>query len=267
MIPKPENSRTDPGFLPDQVRDYRLLLRRWKRLIREIPFLDLRIFGEASGYSLMVVETKEEQLEPDAPSLYISTGIHGDEPAGVEALIQWALRFLPTLAGWNLQLFPCLNPWGLERNIRCDAEGRDLNRCFNSRKVPQIRAQLALMKGRHYDAGVMLHEDYDARGFYLYEASRQRPHWGDILRDELSAYMAPDPRGRIEGRAARDGVIRRRIDQRLLKQLKGHPEALHLYFHHAERTFTFETPSEESLSDRVEIHKKFLEFVLKQLDH
>jgi hypothetical protein len=242
-------------------------MRRWKRLIREIPFLDFGIFGEASGYPLMVVESKREQHALDAPSLYISTGIHGDEPAGVEALIEWATQFLPTLAGWNLQLFPCLNPWGLERNIRCDAEGRDLNRCFNSRKVPQIRAQLALMKGKRYDVGVMLHEDYDARGFYIYEASLPRPFWGEILREGLSSSMSPDPRGRIEGRAARKGLIRRRIDQQLLKQLKGHPEALHLYFHHAERTFTFETPSEESLTHRVEIHKKFLEFVLKQLDH
>ena len=260
------HSLSDSAFLPDQARDYQLLTRRWKRLIKGLPFLHLRIFGEASGYPLLVVESKKgAKVSPEAPSLYVSAGIHGDEPAGVEGLFQWAAEFLPAMDEWNLQIFPCLNPWGLERNIRCDEEGRDLNRSFNKRKIPQISAHLASIRGRRYDLAIMLHEDYDARGFYLYEIAGQRPAWGEVLRDKLSPQMSPDPRRSIDGRAASHGVIRRRIDPALLKELKGHPEALHLHFHHARRIFTFETPSEDFLVRRVGIHKKFIELALTQL--
>ena len=230
------------------------------RLVKELPFLQLRFYGEAGGYPLILVESGKARA--GTHSLYVSAGIHGDEPAGVEGLLQWSEEALPRLEGWNIQLFPCLNPWGLERNIRTDAEGRDLNRCYHSRKVPQITAQLAAMKGHRYELAIMLHEDYDARGFYLYEIASQRFHWGESLLDSLSGFMDPDSRRSIDSSRAKNGLIRRRVKKGLLK---GDPEAFRLHFHYAARTFTFETPSEDFLVRRVEIHKKFLEFSINKL--
>ena len=122
----------------------------------------------------MVVQS--EHPDPKMPSVYLSAGIHGDEPAPVEGLIRWAEASLAKLESWNWMIFPCLNPWGLERNIRFDAEGRDLNRFYDSRKVLQINAQRALMRGARFDAAATLHEDYDSRGFYLYEVAAKRPY-------------------------------------------------------------------------------------------
>lgn len=245
---------------PDHVRNHRLLLTRWSRLVLRIPSLELRVFGEAAGYPLVVVESR--QRISATPSVYLSAGIHGDEPAGVEGLIQWAGRDLQRLAHWNWQIFPCLNPWGLERNSRLDAEGRDLNRCFSGRRVPQITAQRAVMKGWRHDLSVTLHEDYDARGFYLYEIADARPHWGEGLRDVLSRVMPPESRRTIDGHVARNGVIRRRV---FPEMMWGHPEAFCLHFHHAQRTFTLETPSEEALDRRVLLQRRFLEATLKNL--
>lgn len=246
-------------MLPDQVRDYRLLLERWLGAVRRMPFLSLWVFGEAGGYPLVVVET--EQPDPNAPSIYLSAGIHGDEPAPVEALIRWAeAKVAPgKFAGVNLMMFPCLNPWGLERNIRFDAEGRDLNRCYHSQQVPQIAAQMGIMKGRRFEVAACLHEDYDARGFYLYEIAAKRPYWGESLCRNLSQVMNPDPRRKIDGHSCRNGVIRRRVTPDMMK---GHPEAFLLHWKHAERTFTLETPSEESLGDRIRLQKRFLDALL-----
>jgi len=220
----------------------------------------MSLFGEAGGYPLFVI--KSAGRYPGKPSVYLSAGIHGDEPAPVEALIRWAEGNLGKFASWNWTIFPCLNPWGLERNFRFDAEGRDLNRWYHSRKVPQIAAQCAVMRGDSYDVAVSLHEDYDARGFYLYEIASERPHWGECLRDSVAKVMPPDERKRIDGHPAKSGVIRRRVTPTLMK---GHPEAFLLHFKHSRRTFTLETPSEQSLASRVCLQKAFLGTVCKKL--
>ena len=249
--------------LPDQVRDYRLLMQRWLDLVKGIPSLHTSTFCEAGSYPLMVVES--ERWDPLIPSVYLSAGIHGDEPASVEGLIRWAESFLRRRSAWNWQIFPCLNPWGLERNIRFDAGGRDLNRFYNTRKVPQVNAQLSLMEGKRFDLAITLHEDYDARGFYLYEVASRLPHstnWGEDLCEKMATVIPPDVRTRIDGHPARGGLIRRKVNPEMMK---GHPEAFFLHFLHADRTFTLETPSEQSLPRRVRLQRKFLEIVLKKL--
>jgi protein MpaA len=243
---------------PDRVRDYRLLMERWLKVCDRKSELSMGVFAEADGYPLVVLESDDRVSEK--PSLYLSAGVHGDEPAPGEALIRWAEQNKARLSAWNLTIFPCLNPWGLERNIRFDAEGRDLNRCYNSRKLNRITAQLALMKGRRFDIAACLHEDYDARGFYLYEIAATRPHLGEEICRELSRTMPADNRSKIAGHAARGGLIRRRIRPDMLSS---HPEAFRLHFKHAVRTFTLETPSEESLKARVQLHRAFLDFLMR----
>lgn len=230
-------------------------------MTRRVPSLALSVFAEAGGYPLVVVES--EKPCPQAVSIYLSAGIHGDEPAPVEALIQWAERnaargFLDRM---NLMIFPCLNPWGLERNIRFDSEGRDLNRYYHSKKIPQISAQRKVMNGRRFQAAACLHEDYDARGFYLYEIASKRPHWGESLCGDLTRIMDCDERANIDGHRCSNGVIRRRVTPGLMK---GHPEAFMLHFKHADRTFTIETPSEEGLERRIRLQKGFLDALLRE---
>jgi protein MpaA len=234
-------------------------MERWLKVCGRKSGLTMGVFAEADGYPLTIVES--EATVPGKPALYLSAGIHGDEPAPVEALISWAEENKARLGDLNLTIFPCLNPWGLERNIRFDAEGRDLNRCYNSRRLPRITAQLAVMKGRRFDIAACLHEDYDAHGFYLYEIAAARPHLGEGICRELALVMNPDQRPRIDGHRARQGLIRRRIHPRMMT---GHPEAFFLHFGHASRTLTFETPSEEGLACRISAQKAFLDAVTRR---
>src|SRR5205085_8571799 len=57
-----------------------------------------------------------------APRVYLSTGIHGDEPAGPLALRQMLQQnqWPPHL---NLWLCPCLNPTGFAANRRENSDG------------------------------------------------------------------------------------------------------------------------------------------------
>ena len=57
-----------------------------------------------------------------APEVYISTGVHGDEPAGPMAVLELLQRkSLPETI--NLTLFPLVNPRGLEAGTRENADG------------------------------------------------------------------------------------------------------------------------------------------------
>jgi hypothetical protein len=145
-------------------------------------------------------------------------------------------------------IFPCLNPWGLINNVRVDPRGRDLNRCFNRKRVPQIRAQKKVLGKSRFDLALTLHEDFDARGLYLYEIPSIRPYWGEDILRAAASHIQPDPRSQIEGRRAKGGIIRKTITPDLMPEW---PEAFVLHFSHAARTFTIETPSECSLANRV----------------
>jgi protein MpaA len=229
----------------DRAHDYAYLIRRWRRAASQAG-LRLHVFAEASQFPIFVVETRRPR--PGAPWLYLSAGIHGDEPGGTEGLLNWAENDLPSRPPINLLLFPCLNPWGLVNNSRYDAQQRDLNRTYHDATVAQTAAHVALLAGHRFDAAITLHEDYDARGIYLYEVRTRRPHWGEIMLRAAASHIPIESRSRIEGRPCRNGLVRRTINPELMPLF---PEAFVLHFHHSTRTFTTETPSEYSLDARV----------------
>ena len=136
-------------------------------------------------------------------------------------------------------------------NSRRDPDGRDLNRSFHTSAVPQIAAQMQWLTGCAFDLALNVHEDYDAIGLYIYELQRVKPYWAELLLEAAAKYIPADPRKRIEGRAARAGVVRRTITPELMPEW---PEAFVLYFQNAVRIFTIETPSEFHLDDRVDAH-------------
>lgn len=209
----------------------------------------IEAFAEADGFPLLHIQTKRPQ--EGRPWFYFSAGIHGDEPASTEALLEWVLRNPLRARAMNLRIFPCLNPWGLVNNCRTDAQGRDLNRCYRAMSHSPIAEHTRLAKANQYEVAVVLHEDYDARGVYVYETSPVRPYLGESIIAAMARHILPDPRKRIDSSKARGGVIRRRVGPETLPDW---PEAFLLHFHCARRVFTVETPSEFHIDARVEAH-------------
>lgn len=240
------------------AHNYPILMRRW-RLAARAAGLKMGEYSKSGGYPIFFLESGPSRR--DLPSLYISAGIHGDEAAGTEALVSWAEKNPGMIRQLRVLIFPCLNPWGLVNNCRLDALGRDLNRCYNNHRVPQIRAQLKVMGKARFDLALTLHEDYDAHGLYIYEVPGLRPYWGeDLLRGALD-HMAHDARRSIEGRRASNGLVRRKITPDLMPDW---PEAFVLHFSHAARTFTIETPSEFAIDVRVAAHEAVLDIAVKK---
>ena len=243
-----------------RAHDYRHLAARWRRVAREAG-LRLRPLAKDDGFDLFYLETPRLA---GTPGLYLSAGIHGDEPAAPEALLQWAERHVTRFAGWPLLIFPCLNPWGLRNNVRTDSQGRDLNRLFHLDTHPVVAAVRKITHPHRFQIALPMHEDYDAQGIYLYEVQRGRGSIGDDLLRRAEKILPRDPRRTIDTSIAKNGLIRRRISPAKFAKM-GYPEAIWLHLFHSEHTFTFETPSESALGLRVRAHMSVLDECVRRI--
>ena len=181
--------------------------------------------------------------------IYISAGIHGDEPAGPLAVRQ-LLREDLWPADIQLWLCPCLNPTGFPLNRRENAEGLDLNRQYLHLEAAETRAHVEWLKrAPAFDLTLCLHEDWESSGFYLYELNPDnRPsHAGEMIR-RLAGVCPVDESPEIEGRAAAGGIIRPSSDPLSRPQW---PEAFWLLQHKTRHSYTLEAPSDFALATRV----------------
>jgi protein MpaA len=232
-------------FQQHRVHDYQFLNKRWKNLARKAG-LKSSVYCMAEEFELLCFISPA--LE-NRSGIYLSAGIHGDEPASTEGLYQWAELHRSILRDIPVMIFPCLNPWGLVHNRRTDSENRDLNRCYHSDSLPRIDAQKELLRDRKFRLAMCLHEDYDAQGVYLYEIRKKLTTFGRELLAAAGYYVPIDARQTIEGRRANQGWIARKINLRKFPMVA---EGIYLALNHSERTITAETPSEYDLGPRVQ---------------
>ncbi len=197
------------------------------------------------------------------PRVLLSAGIHGDEPAGVEALLSFFEQKPHWIGQFAFTLIPLLNPWGLRHNSRLNEQGIDLNRSFHRTDLPLIQELCALYARRGpFSLALLLHEDYDACGIYLYETGPSgEVRFGEEILSRVSPWCPVDPRDRIEGRKHRNGILARPLRRKWFEKI-GLPEAAHLHFAGCRRVFTIETPSEFDVGLRVKAHMEAIDAAL-----
>ena len=94
-----------------------------------------------------------------------------------------------------------------------------------------------------------LHEDWEAHGFYVYEVNPDnRPSLAEKMVAVVRGVCPIDHSPLIDGREARDGIIRPNIDPALRPEW---PEAFYLVMHHTRLSYTLEAPSDFPLAVRV----------------
>lgn len=234
--------------------DYDHLIARWRGVSRAAR-VPLRRLARDDGFDLFYLETP---ALAEGAGLYLSAGIHGDEPAAPEALVRWAKKNAGRVAKMPLLIFPCLNPWALRNNMRTDSCGRDMNRLFHEDSHPVVAAVRRITRPHQFHTALLMHEDYDAQGIYLYEVQRGAHRRGEELLGCAEKILPRDPRRKIDTSTARNGLIRRRILRKHFAMM-GWPEAIWLHLQHSKHTFTFETPSEAGLELRVRAHMAVLD--------
>ena len=189
------------------------------------------------------------------PRFYLSSGVHGDEPAPPEALLALLQAgFFDDRANWFL--IPMLNPTGFSSGQRENAEGIDLNRDYLIPVSVEVKAHLNwLRKQPRFNLSLCLHEDWEATGFYLYELSRQSvPHKARSIRDAAAWHIPIEPGEQIDGRPIDETAIIRPQSDPALRDTW--PEAIYLFKYHGDLSYTFETPSALPRADRISAFKK-----------
>jgi len=204
-------------------------------------------FGEIDHCPLLALT---KRTPGPRPRLYLSSGIHGDEPAPPLALLE-LLEAGAFDARANWFLCPLLNPAGFFRGIRENAAGIDLNRDYKHLASPETRAHVAWLRRQpNFDFTLSLHEDWESHGFYLYELNpHHRPSLAEPTIAAVSSVCPIETATIIDGREiAAPGIIRPVADP-ALRELW--PESIYLRVHHTTLTYTLESPSSLPLAQRL----------------
>lgn len=148
-------------------------------------------------------------LNPQSPgqTLCFSAGVHGNEPSGPWAILEFLKTYHPQDGDPRMVILPVLNPDGFFRNKRMNYDRINLNRHFFQKPVPdEIKTLMSLVEKEKIDYFLALHEDDEKKGFYLYRYGENNL-MADQITDFLSKRTLLCRDHKIYGEAAIKGVI------------------------------------------------------------
>jgi protein MpaA len=200
---------------PD-TRDVRTLYAPLEELLADSQELGRGLTGRFSSrgndYTIEGFRFIGPYAGHDPIHLGFFAGVHGDEPAGCAALVEFlvALAHEPQrAAGYELWVYPVVNPSGIEAGTRENRAGKDLNREFwSGSSQPEVKLIEAELRDRRFDGLITLHSDDTCDGIYGYTHGRTLDE--ALLRPALIAAERSLPRDRreiIDGFSAKEGMI------------------------------------------------------------
>jgi protein MpaA len=231
----------------------------------------LALAASSNGWKSEVIQLESEfglhaytRLRNGASQrVYISAGIHGDEPAGPLALLSM-IKQNEWPEDLDLYMCPLLNPSGFPLNTRENGNKLDLNRDYRHLKSLEVQTHTHwLLTQPRFDVALCLHEDWEARGFYLYELNPGNgkslaPAILNAVREECPI----DSSELIDEWEATDGLIRPNVKP---EERELWAEAVFLIAHKTEQTYTLETPSDFTLDLRIRAHVRAVKAALREL--
>lgn len=192
------------GSIPAELEPEPATLRSFARLCARIiqaseAPLSWHSYGKqvtpdrSEQHDLLLVHIPSRASSIATRRVLLNGGTHGDEPAGVEALVRFVEeRHFDRWPEVEFFIIPCANPWGYVHNRREGPCGIDLNRCFqflhsthrrdslfpqgdvkpsgDGRMAAPLEVTLfqEILQRCSFDLVVDCHEDVDASGFYVF---------------------------------------------------------------------------------------------------
>jgi protein MpaA len=241
------------------------LIAAWKSLRTQHGLRIREVACVGAPRTLFVVERGSDTL----PTIALSSGTHGDEPAAPWALLSLvADRLLDDRFAYRI--WPCINPSGYAAGTRANAEGQDINRSFSRGGLtPESRAIITANRDRRFVLAIDLHEDFEATGFYGFEPypPGSGPRFvaaavaaveaaGLPIQDlaDMSFDLGSPPEARAIQTIGHGTVtVDAREESRYFSN--GLPMSLFLLRQAAAAVLTFESPRRRTWSERLAVHR------------
>ena len=182
---------------------------------------------------------------------YLSSGMHGDEPAGPLALKR-LIQSGVLESGDSWLICPVINPTGLAAGTRENFQGIDINRDYLKQSSVEARAHASWLCGKNIDVMFSLHEDWESTGFYFYEINQagDMPERYQQICAAVEKVMEMEPELEIDEHPVREkGWIYHGCEA---DEPKLWPEAIYVAEQGCQLSFTLESPSSLDLELRVE---------------
>jgi hypothetical protein len=159
---------------PPLVRDIAALYERLDKAVAPQSFIKVQDLGEVvyGSFKAPVRLYSVFNRSGFKYKVFLSGGIHGNEPAGVETLALFieSLARGPALYGnVSFEIVPLINPWGWAHDVRFNRDGIDINRDLAPQRSQEARMMAGYLKQGRYDLMIDHHEDPSASGFYMYQ--------------------------------------------------------------------------------------------------
>lgn len=200
------------------------------------------------------------KAEHDPLRIGLFAALHGDEPAGAEALVRWLSELADEpwrATGYDLVVFPICNPTGYADNTRHNRAGFDLNREFWRKSAqPEVAILERELTVGNFDGIITLHSDDTSDGLYGYTHGRLLNE--ALLKPALRASERVLPRNRaavIDGFEASEGLIHRCFEGVLSAPRQQRPQPFDLIF---------ETPALAPLDLQINATLAAIETVLEE---
>ena len=185
----------------------------------------------------------------------ISAGIHGDEPGGIESIINFLKNsnYLDYINEWEITLLPCINPYGYEFGTRTNHQGKDLNRLFKLKNPPEEVVFAQSILETDFKLIIDLHEDNESHGYYLYQTGLSKTYEkiGLEILNSLEGIMPINLETEIAGSQADQGIIGKELE---ILSMDWWPMALYGLSKGTQMCLTLETSSLFDMETRVHAH-------------
>ena len=229
------------------VEDVRGLIGSIRELAEQQGFMEETLLETVAGPVMALTRGK-------GPAIYLSSGIHGDEPSGPQALKElFEEEFFSSDYRWLI--CPLMNPTGLAAGTRETGAGLDMNRDYRLCKTAEAARHVAWLRSQPSpDLFLSLHEDWESSGVYLYEINVPgEESFARALLEAGTRHLPIEPEAVIDDHEVHEpGWIYHSSEPDMET---GWPEAIFLAKEGCPLSYTMETPSSLNLRKRVDCHK------------